>query len=177
MAVYRRYFYQFVKSVSLPVGVFCSKRAESDCAVISESESQLLYAWRFTANQFVLAPSPLRLTTRIFFSQLDTCGHSSYITSSLMRGWLCHLQLLLVLASAHSFYDLRPVRLATVFYDTSLFVASYDSQGYGGGIRPRFHTGVQSSKIMLWPIFGRPVCLGVKHPSGAYDRIFIAVRL
>jgi hypothetical protein len=24
----------------------------------------------------------------------------------------------------------------------SLFVASYDSQGYGGGIRPRLHTGV-----------------------------------
>jgi hypothetical protein len=23
----------------------------------------------------------------------------------------------------------------------SLFVASYDSQGYGGGIRPRLHTG------------------------------------
>jgi hypothetical protein len=25
----------------------------------------------------------------------------------------------------------------------SLFVASYDSQGYGGGIRNRLHTGVQ----------------------------------
>jgi hypothetical protein len=23
----------------------------------------------------------------------------------------------------------------------SIFVASYDSQGYGGGIRPRLHTG------------------------------------
>jgi hypothetical protein len=33
----------------------------------------------------------------------------------------------------------------TIFYclrfETSLFVASYDSQGYGGGIRPRLHTG------------------------------------
>jgi hypothetical protein len=27
----------------------------------------------------------------------------------------------------------------------SLFVASYDSQGYGGGMRPRLHTGVISS--------------------------------
>jgi hypothetical protein len=39
-----------------------------------------------------------------------------------------------------------PLRLATVFYclrfETSLFVASYDSQGHGGGIRPRLHTGL-----------------------------------
>jgi hypothetical protein len=37
------------------------------------------------------------------------------------------------------------VGLATIFYclrcETSLFVASYDSQGHGGGIRPRLHTG------------------------------------
>jgi hypothetical protein len=64
------------------------------------SESELLYDWWFTANQFVLAPSPLRLTARIF-SQLSTCGHSPCITSSLMRGGsACHLQLLLTLASA-----------------------------------------------------------------------------
>jgi hypothetical protein len=42
------------------------------------------------------------------------------------------------------------MRLATIFYclrfDTSLFVASYDSQGYGGRIRPRLHTGFFSSR-------------------------------
>jgi hypothetical protein len=42
----------------------------------------------------------------------------------------------------HSFSGLSPAGLATIFYslrfETSLFVASYDSQGYGGGIRPRF---------------------------------------
>jgi hypothetical protein len=32
-----------------------------------------------------LAPNPLRLTARIF-SQMNTCGHSPYITSSLTRG-------------------------------------------------------------------------------------------
>jgi hypothetical protein len=39
------------------------------------------------------------LETRIFF-QLNTCGHRPYVTSSLTRGWVCHLPLLLVLASA-----------------------------------------------------------------------------
>jgi hypothetical protein len=30
--------------------------------------SEFLYDWRYTANQFVLAPSPLRPTTRDFFN-------------------------------------------------------------------------------------------------------------
>jgi hypothetical protein len=65
----------------------------------SESESGFLYDWRFTANQLVLATSPLRLKTSNFF-QLNTCFHSPYVTSSLMRGWFCRLKLLLVLDSA-----------------------------------------------------------------------------
>jgi hypothetical protein len=36
-------------------------------------------------------------------------------------------------------WDSRPY--FTVSYLRPLFVASYDSQGYGGGIRPRLHTG------------------------------------
>jgi hypothetical protein len=46
---------------------------------------------------------------------------------------------------AQSFSGPSPLGLATVFYslrfETSLFIASYDSQGHGGGIRPRLHTG------------------------------------
>jgi hypothetical protein len=39
----------------------------------SKSKSKLLYVWRLTANQFVLASSTLRLTTRDFFPQLNPC--------------------------------------------------------------------------------------------------------
>jgi hypothetical protein len=45
-----------------------------------------------------------------------------------------------------SFWGPTPVGLVTIFYclrfETSIFVASYDLHGYGGGIRPRLHTGL-----------------------------------
>jgi hypothetical protein len=50
----------------------------------------------------------------------------------------------LVLASAFVL-GAKSLGLANIFYslrfETSLFVASDDSQGYGGGIRHRLHTG------------------------------------
>jgi hypothetical protein len=55
------------------------------------------------------------------------------------------LSLKLLLAFASAFSGPSPVGLVTIFYcrrfESSLFVAFYDSQGYGGGIRPRLHTG------------------------------------
>jgi hypothetical protein len=48
--------------------------------------------------------------------------------------------------AAQSFSGPSPLGLETIFYcltfETSLFVASYDSQVHGGGIRPRLHTGL-----------------------------------
>jgi hypothetical protein len=46
---------------------------------------------------------------------------------------------------AQSFSGPSPVGLVAIFYclrfETSLFIASYDLQGHGGGIRPRLHMG------------------------------------
>jgi hypothetical protein len=72
--------------------------------------------------------------------QLRVCWSGAF---SLTRGRVRLLQLLLALASA--------VILASeshcLRFETSLFVASYDSQGYGGGIRPRLHTGLSVSSV------------------------------
>jgi hypothetical protein len=35
----------------------------------------------------------------------------------------------------------RPYFIVSLRFETSLFVAFYDSQGYGGDIRHRLHTG------------------------------------
>jgi hypothetical protein len=56
------------------------------------TDSELLCDWRFTANQFVLATSPLILTTSKFIFQLNICGYSPYVISSLTRGWVFRLQ-------------------------------------------------------------------------------------
>jgi hypothetical protein len=49
-------------------------------------ESGLLYDWRFTANQFVLAPSPLRITTKYSYLQLNLCSHRSRDSDWLRTG-------------------------------------------------------------------------------------------
>jgi hypothetical protein len=132
---------------------------------------ELHYDWRFTANQFVLVTSPLRLMPSNFIFQLNACGYSPYATSSLMRGWVCRLQLRLARTNADilksesratqchlllsqirdspNLEGQVPVfisssnRVTRLYSQTlgSLFV-SYDSQGYGGGIRSSLHTGI-----------------------------------
>jgi hypothetical protein len=65
---------------------------------------------------------------------------------SLTRGQVCLLYMLLALP-AQSFSGPSPLVLATIFSVSDLrlfFVASFDSQGHGEGIRPRLHTGDKS---------------------------------
>jgi hypothetical protein len=130
------------------------------------SKSKLLYDWRFTASEFIFAPSRLGLTAvNIFVFQMNPCGHSLYVTSSFTRRWVCRLQLLLALASAvilrpgsrgthdhillSQIWDspnleaqilvfISPSNSVAQLYPqalSSLFVASYYSQGYGAGAR------------------------------------------
>jgi hypothetical protein len=68
-------------------------------------------------------------------------------TPSLTRGRVFCLQCCWA-SSAQLFSGPSPVGLVTIFYSlrfqTVLFVASYDSQGYGGGIRPRLRLEPES---------------------------------
>jgi hypothetical protein len=59
----------------------------SHLQLAKKSKSNLLYDWRVTASQFVLAPNPLGLIDQIFF-QLNSRGHSPCVTSSLTRRWV-----------------------------------------------------------------------------------------
>jgi hypothetical protein len=109
--------------------------------------------------------------TSNFIFQLNICGYSPHVTSSLTRGWVCCLQLLLVLTSAvilrsesHGTHDhillsqiqdstnlegqvpvfLSPRNRVAQLYPQalgSLYIASYNSQGYSGGIQRCLHTG------------------------------------
>jgi hypothetical protein len=121
-----------------------------------------------------LATSPLRLMTSNFIFQQNTCRYSPYVTTCLTRGWVCRLQLLLVLASTvilrsesrgtHDHILLSQIQTPPTWRPgpriyipqeqdgpivppdsfSFLFVASYDSQGYRGGLRPRLHTPTHS---------------------------------
>jgi hypothetical protein len=94
---------------------------------------------------------------------------------------------------AQSFSGPSPLGLATLFYclrfETSIFVAYYDTQGHGGGIRPRLHMGPNWSTPPLDSCLcesesqsyvmtdGQSASLSwYKAPIWAYDQIFIAVR-
>jgi hypothetical protein len=101
---------------------------------------------RLTVSQSVSLGVKLHLGLMTTYLLLfDNYGYRLCGAPSLTRGRVCLLYMLLAVASAVSVGP-SPLGLATIFYslrfETSLFVASYDSQGHGGGIRPRFHTGV-----------------------------------
>jgi hypothetical protein len=97
-----------------------------------------------SAGQSVLEQSThLGLTTRSWLLS-DSCGYVG-LGCPLSRedgSAVCNCYWP---SPAESFSGPSPVGLAAIFYclsfQTALFVASYDSQDHGGGIRPGLHTG------------------------------------
>jgi hypothetical protein len=113
--------------------------------LFSACVSKFKVTFRLTVTQSVnLGVEPhLGLMTQIFITvwKLRSCFCGA---TSLTRGRVC-LFICCWLLPVQSFSGLSPLRFATIFYclrfETCLFVPSYDSQGHGGGIRFRHHTG------------------------------------
>jgi hypothetical protein len=107
----------------------------------TQSQSYIRTDGRSISKFWCRAPSGAHDQRFIVVRVLRSCFCGA---PSLTRGRVCILYMLLVLASA-VFLGSSSLDLATIFYclcfETSLFVASYDSQGHGAGIRPRLHTG------------------------------------
>jgi hypothetical protein len=104
----------------------------------SDSESELLY--RQISSSWRQTPWDSR---QAFFFQLNTCGYSPYGTSSLKKGWVCPLQLLLVLASAvilrsesHGTRDYILLSQIRYFHNLELGPCIYIPQEQGGPVIP-----------------------------------------
>jgi hypothetical protein len=73
---------------------------------------------------------------------------------------------------AQSYSGSTPTGLATVFYclgfETSLFVVSYNPQDYGGGIRPRLHTGKLPTFLLFHDVPISADCIENTVPSGTF---------
>jgi hypothetical protein len=124
-------------------------------AELAESESYIMTDGQSASLSWNKAPiwglRPDFITVR----QLRVCWYGAL---SLSRGRLCCLQLLQALASAvilgSEFRGTRDRILLFEVWDF-LFVAFYDSQGYGGGIWPRLHTGLTEHATSELVLYGR----------------------
>jgi hypothetical protein len=114
-----------------------------------------LYYDRRSAGQSVLEQSThLGLTTRSWLLS-DSCGFVG-LGRPLWREERSVVCNCYWSSPAQSFSGPSSVGFVAIFYcfrfETSLFVASYDSQGHGGGNRPRLHnTGYE--RIHEWTLF------------------------
>jgi hypothetical protein len=123
---------------------------------LNSQDSELLYDWRFTVNQFVLATSPMGRTTSNFIFQLNTCSYSPYVTSSLTTGWVCRLHRCWP-SPAQTFSGPSPAGLLIILYSSNLRIPqpggpgprTYIPQEHGG---PVIHTGTGFSFSRLLPL-------------------------
>jgi hypothetical protein len=132
-------------------------------------------------------PSPFRDRSKLketsnFISQLNTCGYSPYVTSSLRRGWVCRLQLLLVLASAvilrsesretHDPILLSQLRDSPNLYgQVPLFISP---QEQGGAVIPLRLAGLRWRDSTRLPSSGKSLSPDASNISAIIAYVFVA---
>jgi hypothetical protein len=121
----------------------------SSSTAVSRDSVTLRMTVSHSVKSWCRTPSTAHDQLFITLWQLRSCFCGA---SSLTRGRVCLLYMLLALASV-AFLGSCSFWVVTIFYclrfETSLFVASHDSQGHGGGIRTRLHTGPATPSILL----------------------------
>jgi hypothetical protein len=131
-------------------GPFSLTRGRSCHLPQSQSKSKLLYDWQFTANQFVLASRPLRPTTRLFF-QLNSCENRPYVTSSLMRRWVCLLWIYLAFRQvyiSHTYSMLLKISFVCTIHKSSV------STGFTEQIMPILRILRHNGSLLTWTVVG-----------------------
>jgi hypothetical protein len=128
------------------------------------TKSKSLCDWRSVSKSWCRAPSGAHDQIFITVWQLRSC----FVGRRFWREYGSVICTCCCPFPALSFLGPSPFELVTIFYclwfETSLFVASYNSQGHGGGIRPRLHTGSFNLKVKvtLWLTVSQSVGLGVE---------------
>jgi hypothetical protein len=139
----------------------------------SQSQSHIATDSQSVSKSWYRAPSGLMTRYLILF---DNCGLVS-VGCPLWRedgSVFC-----ICCWSLPAFLGPSPLGLATIFYclrfQTSHFVASYDSQGHCGGIRPRLHMGdflnYIKVKVTLRLTVSQSVSLGIEPHLGSWPDI------
>jgi hypothetical protein len=113
-----------------------------DCHTAAQVMTDCRLSLSLTLRPTISRPFCLGINTRFLLSEsygFDDVGRSFWREDGPVVYNCCWR------SPEQSFSGPSPVGLAIIFYclrfETSLFVTSYDSQGYGGGIRPCLHTG------------------------------------
>jgi hypothetical protein len=119
-------------------------------SISNEGSVWVLYYGRRSVGQSVLNKAPIWGLWPDFYYCQDSCWFVD-VGRSLWREDGSIVYSCCWPSPAQSFSGPSLVRLATIFYClrfyTSLFVASYDSQSYGGGILPRLHRNRNEGRI------------------------------
>jgi hypothetical protein len=162
-------------SASRPQLISSQPPVQNSLTTQSQS-SKLCYDLRSAGQSILEQSTHLGLTTRSWLLS-DSCGFVD-LGRPLWRedgSAVCNCYWPL---PAQSFSGPSPVGFVAIFYclrfETSLFVASYDSQGHGGGIRPRLHTGFSNNWLCPLLIKSRHG-LHRKHISSIAAFVYVAL--